>query len=543
MTTNTRANPLPDVLVDTGLPRSVLRGTDDVVLVVADDGTLVYANAATESVLGRAPVGLRGEPVASVLADSGGVDGHAAIRACADDPDPDVAWGDAELALRAADGSRVPVLADVHDHVTPAGRYLVVVCRDVSECRRLERERDQFREERDRIERVDSLVRDVSTALVRADDREAIERAVVERFAEGDGTTFAWFGRPRVASADVQPVAWAADDADASAYLDVVDVTSDDASTGRGPAGRALDSRAVTTVSDVREDPAFAPWRDAALDRGFRSVAAVPVAVDDVVYGVVCLYADETAAFEGESTVLSELGRSIASAIEATEQRRLLYADTLLELELRVTDDASPLVRATDALDCTLTLDGFVPGDGPAVLYVDVDGVAPETFVETADAALERARVVSERDDGGRLELAVAGGDVVSTLAVAGARVESGVVANGDAHFVVQTAPDADVRGIVDHVRRVHPDVDLVSKREVERRPRAFADVRDEVADRLTDRQHTALRTAYYAGYLEWPRESSGEDVAGTMGVSPPTFYQHFRAGERKLFDAFFDDE
>ncbi|WP_267905122.1 helix-turn-helix domain-containing protein [Halorussus halophilus] len=57
----------------------------------------------------------------------------------------------------------------------------------------------------------------------------------------------------------------------------------------------------------------------------------------------------------------------------------------------------------------------------------------------------------------------------------------------------------------------------------------------------LTERQRSAMETAYYAGFFEWPRDSSGEDVADVLDVSAPTFHQHLRVGERKLLGTFLD--
>jgi predicted DNA binding protein len=53
----------------------------------------------------------------------------------------------------------------------------------------------------------------------------------------------------------------------------------------------------------------------------------------------------------------------------------------------------------------------------------------------------------------------------------------------------------------------------------------------------LTERQHQALEAAFHSGFFEWPRESTGEDVAASLGVAPPTFHQHLRKAERKVFD------
>jgi predicted DNA binding protein len=51
--------------------------------------------------------------------------------------------------------------------------------------------------------------------------------------------------------------------------------------------------------------------------------------------------------------------------------------------------------------------------------------------------------------------------------------------------------------------------------------------------ERLTDRQLTAFRLAYYAGYFDRPRESSGDDLAQRMAITRQTFHHHLRAAQR----------
>ncbi|WP_438267412.1 helix-turn-helix domain-containing protein [Haladaptatus halobius] len=50
------------------------------------------------------------------------------------------------------------------------------------------------------------------------------------------------------------------------------------------------------------------------------------------------------------------------------------------------------------------------------------------------------------------------------------------------------------------------------------------------------------MTAAYNAGFFEWPRESTGEEVADSLGVLAPTFHQHLRASERKLLAVFFGE-
>lgn len=63
-----------------------------------------------------------------------------------------------------------------------------------------------------------------------------------------------------------------------------------------------------------------------------------------------------------------------------------------------------------------------------------------------------------------------------------------------------------------------------------------FADIVDSVHDDLSTRQRECLFTAEEAGYYTWPRDVSAKDVAAETEVSGPTFLEHIRRGEQKLF-------
>lgn len=59
----------------------------------------------------------------------------------------------------------------------------------------------------------------------------------------------------------------------------------------------------------------------------------------------------------------------------------------------------------------------------------------------------------------------------------------------------------------------------------------------------LTDRQQEALEAAYRAGYFDWPRESTAEEVADVLDISPPTLHAHLRKAEGQLFADLIDQE
>lgn len=74
----------------------------------------------------------------------------------------------------------------------------------------------------------------------------------------------------------------------------------------------------------------------------------------------------------------------------------------------------------------------------------------------------------------------------------------------------------------------VHPVAEVVSQYPLE-------SLVEDVEDVLTDRQYAVLTTAYYAGYFDWPRGNTAEEIADSLDISSATFHQHIRGAERKL--------
>jgi PAS domain S-box-containing protein len=185
------------------------------------------------------------------------------------------------------------------------------------------------------LDRVRSLVADVSGALIRATSRRDAETSVCEIISDADPYRFAWIGSRDPETDCIEPRASVGIQA---GYLDEITVTADDSPTGRGPAGRAIRTRRIAVSQNVSEDPDFEQWRQAALERGFQSVAGVPLIHDDTVYGVLVVYADRTDAFdETERELLAELGDNVSHAvhsfrIQRERQRTTSLLSTLLDL-------------------------------------------------------------------------------------------------------------------------------------------------------------------------------------------------------------------
>lgn len=275
-------------------------------------------------------------------------------------------------------------------------------------------------------------------------------------------------------------------------------------------------------------------------------LAAVPISHDETSHGVLVVRAGSNDAFDTpERTALTALGRRIAFAITATERRRLLLGGRLLELCFRYSDRAATLVALAVSPGCSLRLDGIVPGgSGSLVCFLDVREADAEQVLAAAieTDGIRDARLLRRYDDGGLLEVVLEDSSPLLALAERGGTITDLRVEDGTASLTCELAPESDVRTVHDDLRRQYPSLSLQSKRE-RQATRESRPLRETLEDGLTDKQRAVLEGAYYAGYFEWPRGSTAEDLAESMGVSAPTLHNHLRKAQQKLLDSLFEGE
>lgn len=163
-------------------------------------------------------------------------------------------------------------------------------------------------------------VREVEELMLRERNPDRIISQACEILAHTRDYQLVWIGQPDSATKRVVPLACAGHKAD---YLNGVVMTWDDSPTGRGPSGTALRERKIRVCQNVATDPNFAPWREAALARGFGSVAAVPLIYGARLFGIIGVYADRTEAFDPEEIqLLDELAGNLAFALQSIEDER-----------------------------------------------------------------------------------------------------------------------------------------------------------------------------------------------------------------------------
>jgi signal transduction histidine kinase len=167
-------------------------------------------------------------------------------------------------------------------------------------------------------------------------ERELLE-SICNAIVKMGGYRMAWVGLPDPAAEKrLKPVARAGAGKD---YVDKARVSwaAGEPRSG-GPAGRAMRTHKPVACRDLAHDPRFAPWRRAALRRGYASVIGLPLLWRGECLGTLAIYSDQNVAFQREeASLLQNLAGDIAYGLVAlrTRAERERLERELLEISER----------------------------------------------------------------------------------------------------------------------------------------------------------------------------------------------------------------
>lgn len=428
-------------------------------------------------------------------------------------------------------------------HIYPSKTGVSVYFHDITERKAHEQTLAKQREELAALTRLNDAIREISLTAVTATSREEIERQICEQLVGKESYVFAWVGHVESGQSTVAPhVAVGLEET----YLEEIEITIDDSETGHGPTGRAIRTGEPQFARDILNEPAYEPWREAALERGYRSSAAIPITHEDTFYGVLNVYADDANAFSGfEREILGQFGTLIAHAIQAVEQRDALICDTATVIEIEIGDLDHPLVEIVPDDGLNVSFERQVPvGENRYAQFVTVQGVSREQF----ETAMEKRSVVTnvecitESGDQAFFEVTSESLPVAEALAACGGQLVKMTTAGQAFRVIAEVPSEADVRKLLELLREAYPETELLSRRPTVRSGSSRLELHGVITDQLTEKQRAALEAAYSAGYFERPRVNTGEEVAELLEISLPTFTHHIRAAQRKLFKAIFDE-
>jgi len=157
-------------------------------------------------------------------------------------------------------------------------------------------------------------------ALLHATDELSLLQAVCKTVVEDCGHAMVWIGfAEEDEEKSVRPVASAGFE---EGYLETLGISWADTDRGRGPTGVAIRMGKPCGCSDMLSDPAFEPWRNEAIKRGYASSLVLPLLNDGKVLGALSIYSPKTNAFsEEEAVLLMQLADELAYGISTVRLR------------------------------------------------------------------------------------------------------------------------------------------------------------------------------------------------------------------------------
>ena len=220
------------------------------------------------------------------------------------------------------------------------------------------------------------------------------------------GLELCWIGVVRPETTEIAVLGSAGRD---EGYTRQVKVRWDESARAQGPVGRAIKTR-MPCVMDVM-DPDFAPWKDAALVRGFRTVCAVPLIHEDTVRGALALYSGSEEAFGAGGTEVLEIfarqaAMTVVNASLYDEARRTIHdlqalneallksQEALAESEARFRD------MAERTSDIVWEVDGELKYTYLNPVFESISGYAPAEFL---NRPVSESLAESDRDGAAKI--------------------------------------------------------------------------------------------------------------------------------------------
>jgi PAS domain S-box-containing protein len=194
--------------------------------------------------------------------------------------------------------------------------------------------RKKREEELYRLNRTLNALGSSRKAMARAVDESAYLQEICGIVVEDCGHAMVWIGFAEDDEAkSVRPAAYAGFE---EGYIKTLKITWADTERGRGPTGTAIRTGRVSMCRNMRTDPAFSPWRDEAIKRGYASSIVLPLIEEGRAFGAITIYSREPDPFlEDEVKLLSEMADDLSYGIRAL---RLRAAHAGAEKALRLSE-------------------------------------------------------------------------------------------------------------------------------------------------------------------------------------------------------------
>lgn len=308
--------------------RLLWEATSDVVVLIDGDSRIQYANPAVEDIFGYMPAELVGQELALLQPQSLREAHRRGLQHYLETGIKTVNWrGIRTLALH-RNGHEFPVEI-TYSHMQIDGKPIFGgYIRDISE-------RILAEQKIRRLNRVYATLSGVNSVIVRSHDRQQMLDDLCRVAVEQGEFGIAWIGLLDPRTQEVTPFACHGIERDVIERSRVS--VRADIPEGQGTAGRSLRSGKTVVCNDIRGEPRTSALREEALQRGYSSVATLPLLSHNTAIGVLVLYSLESGFFdEHEIELLNEVANDISFSLRYIEKEErlsyLAYYDALTGL-------------------------------------------------------------------------------------------------------------------------------------------------------------------------------------------------------------------
>ena len=181
-------------------------------------------------------------------------------------------------------------------------------------------ERKLAEERRARLNRTYAVLSGISHAITRERELAALLERACRVAVDTGGFRLAWIGLAHGPAGQMEIGAQAGG---TESTREIIAAMFRDPRQGCAFTAHALSTGVHATCNSIANDALAVPWRDAALARGYRSMAALALKIEDRVVGTLNLYAPEEDFFDAqEMRLLDTLASDVSFALESYERER-----------------------------------------------------------------------------------------------------------------------------------------------------------------------------------------------------------------------------
>lgn len=306
---------MKEKIEDVNFARQLLKLMPDAFVLVDTDQRIVHVNPQAEALFQETAVNMLGQPLNVILPREIAGQHFQYIQNFLESSEQVKMLDERGVLLgRRKNGERFSFLGTIAKLHLPEGIWLAIIMREVTEYL-------QSEQRNKKLERASYCLSQSLSAVIQAQDETELLQDICRITVETGGYLFAWIGFAREdAEKSVQPVAFAGQN---DGYLQNVFVSWDkNDPSGCGPVGRAIRLGKPQLSRNTAKDRNFAFWREQALKRGFCSVAAFPLKIDNrQAQAALTLCSSEDTFDREEVDLISTLAENLSFGLTALRTR------------------------------------------------------------------------------------------------------------------------------------------------------------------------------------------------------------------------------